>query len=364
MNNTPRLIVLNPAALALLAVLACSPALAGDDLHNKIPTAPTLYYACFSSVAKTIYGSGVSALPNPGPTMADHNQRNAAIQQAFQSHLQQRYGNGGVVDCATFESATAERWLADWKRNLVAGGNQWIDTHWTYRGGDAAAPSTAAYGAPPAAGGSAAAEMPGPYWACAAGGKSVQYDSAIFSGPNLHAQTMYWEYSSFLSNQYNTASMPNCESRKTRAEVETFLAQHAAGTIPGATSVAKQRVATGWIPESLGGPPRTPKPVAAPPPAPPQPQGPTSFYACRSFAAGTEYTSAGFEAQAQQTPAIAKAFDEYAIRMFDHHGAVECPRFATLAEAKEWINGRRKAAISGHFSIQTTHWMYGNESGQ
>src|SRR4030095_9549889 len=95
----------------------------------------------------------------------------------------------------------------------------------------------------------------GPYWACAASVKGVQYDTAIFAGPNLFPQQLYWEYFGFLGQKYGGGAMPNCESRPTRAEAETFLAQHAAGTIPGATSVITQRVATGRAPPPLRGTP-------------------------------------------------------------------------------------------------------------
>jgi hypothetical protein len=58
----------------------------------------------------------------------------------------------------------------------------------------------------------------------------------------------------------------------------------------------------------------------------------------------------------QQSAAIEKAFDAYLIGMFGHQGVVECPHFATLAEANAWINARRMAAIREHFAIETTHW--------
>ena len=206
-----------------------------------------------------------------------------------------------------------------------------------------------------------ASDNSGPYWACAASVKGVQYDSAIFSGPNLYPQQMYWSYMMYIEATYHVATMPNCESRPTRAEAEIFLQQHAAGTIAGAVSPGAKRVATGWVPESLGGPPNIPQqaPPPAPPPAP-KPQGPTAFYACKSNKESerTEYTSAAFLAGAQQGAAIGKAFDKYLIGMFGHEGVIECQQFATLGKANDWINQRRMFAIRNHSSIETTHWTY------
>jgi hypothetical protein len=200
------------------------------------------------------------------------------------------------------------------------------------------------------------ASMPGPYWACAASANGVQHDSAIFPQPNIFPQQITWEYRNYLSTKYHIGSMPNCESRPTRAEAEAFLAQHAAGTIPGATSMSTQRIATGWIPHQLGGPPI--EDAAPPPPPAPKPQGPTTFYACKSNKESerTEYTSAAFQAEVGKAAAIGKAFDKYLIGMFGHEGVIECQQFATLAKANDWINQRRMAAIREHFSIQTTKW--------
>jgi hypothetical protein len=204
------------------------------------------------------------------------------------------------------------------------------------------------------------ASMPGPYWACAASANGVQHDSAIFPQPNIFPQQITWEYRNYLSNKYGVGSIPNCESRPTRAEAEAFLAKHAAGTIPGATSVSTQRVATGWMPHQLGGPPIVEAKAAPPPPAAPRPHGPTTFYACKSLKEGehTEYTSAVFQAEVQQAAAIGKAFDAYLIGMFGHQGVIECPQFSTPAKANEWINQRRMFAIRNHSSIETTHWKY------
>jgi len=198
----------------------------------------------------------------------------------------------------------------------------------------------------------------GPYWACAVSVKGVQYESAIFSQPNLFPQQIYSEYFGYVSKKHQ-GGMPNCESRPTRAEAETFLAQYAAGTIPGAASKATRRVATGWIPHQLGGPPIE-EPAAAPPPAAPPPQGPTTFYACKSNKESehTEYTSAAFQAETGQASAIGKAFNIYLIGMFGHEGVIECPQFSTLDKAKEWLNQRRIFAIRNHSSIETTHWNY------
>jgi hypothetical protein len=42
--------------------------------------------------------------------------------------------------------------------------------------------------------------------------------------------------------------------------------------------------------------------------------------------------------------------------MFGHEGVIDCPQFATLAQAKDWINQRIMFAIRNHSSIETTKW--------
>ena len=228
-------------------------------------------------------------------------------------------------------------------------------------GGSPVPAGTPAESAKPTNGASAGSgNESGPFWACAASGNGTQYDSAIFSRPNLFPQQINWEYNGYLSKKYGIGSKPNCESRPTRAEAEAFLAKHAAGTTPGATSVSTQRIATGWIPHQLGGPPIEEVAAPPPPPAKPRPQGPTAFYACKSNKASekTEYTSAAFVAALQESAAIEKAFDAYLIGMFGHQGVIQCVHFGMPAEANAWINDRRMFAIRNHTSIETTHWKY------
>lgn len=351
------------ATLILIVTLGGASAPAGE-IWTPLK-APTLYYACFANGGKTYYASAVGAAPNPGPDKAAHLKRQADVQEQYKAWLTERNGNYGSIQCGIYESRVeATKWLADLKRSYTT--VQWVDTGWKYSGGGSSAGSSAANAeapaepAKPVAGASAGSgNATGPFWACAASGDGTQYDSAIFSGVNLFPQQIFWEYRGYLSRKYNIGSMPNCESRPTHAEAEAFLAKHAAGTIPGATSVSTKRIPTGWIPHQLGGPALTDAVATppAPPPAP-KPQGPTSFYACKSNKESerTEYTSAAFLAGAGQGAAIGKAFNAYLIGMFGHEGVIECPQFSSLAKANEWINERRMFAIRNHSSIETTKW--------
>lgn len=349
------------ATLILYAALGGPSAFAGEPWTPL--KAPTLYYACYMQGGKTFYASAVGAVPNPGATIHAQGALQIEVQKAYAAWLEEHYGTSGVINCSPSESrAATTKWIADSK--LLFSTVQWVDTGWKYSGGSSSPGSSTANAAAataspnPASSQSAyVANMPGPYWACAASANGVQHDSAIFPQPNIFPQQITWEYRNYLNTKYHIGSMPNCESRPTRAEAEAFLAKHAAGTIPGANSVSTQRIATGWIPHQLGGPPI--EDVVAPPPPPaPKPHGPTAFYACKSNKESerTEYTSAAFLADAGQAAAIGKAFDKYLIGMFGHEGVIECPQFATLAKANDWINQRRMFAIRNHSSIETTKW--------
>lgn len=353
------------AVLILFLAIGGAMAPAAGEVWQPLKT-PTIYHACFSQVGRTLYASAVGSAANPGPDRVAHLKRQADVQEQYKAFLTERHGTYGVIQCDVYPSrAEATKWLADMKHMYSS--VQWVDTGWKYsRGASSSAGSSAAHAETPAAAANPAtgasadvAHKSGPFWACAASVNGTQYDSAIFAAPNLFPQQIFWEYRGWLSKKYNLGSMPNCESRPTHAEAEAFLARHAAGTIPGATSVATRRIATGWIPHQLGGP-AIEEVAGRPPPAATKPQGPTAFYACKSFkqTENTEYTSAAFEAGTSKADEIGKAFNTHLTGMYGHEGDIECLQFASLAKANDWINQRRMFAIRNHSVIETTHWKY------
>ena len=108
--------------------------------------------------------------------------------------------------------------------------------------------------------------------------------------------------------------------------------------------------------------------VAGDPPGP-MPTAPTLFYACMSTGGRTEYDSAAF---AHKNPGpvykdhyelnvkMTAAFDAYLTQKYGFHGVVNCGRYDTLAEAKQWLQGREShvQGLGSQFTYTATDWTY------
>ena len=101
----------------------------------------------------------------------------------------------------------------------------------------------------------------------------------------------------------------------------------------------------------------------------PMPTAPTLFYACMSAGGRTEYDSAAF---AHKNPGpvykdhyelnvkMMAAFDAYLTQKYGFHGNVNCGRYNTLAEAKQWLQGREShvQGLGSQFTYTATDWTY------
>jgi hypothetical protein len=99
------------------------------------------------------------------------------------------------------------------------------------------------------------------------------------------------------------------------------------------------------------------------------PTAPTLFYACMSAGGRTEYDSAAF---AHKNPGpvykdhyelnvkMTAAFDAYLTQKYGFHGNVNCGRYNTLAEAKQWLQGREShvQGLGSQFTYTATDWTY------
>ncbi len=108
-------------------------------------------------------------------------------------------------------------------------------------------------------------------------------------------------------------------------------------------------------------------------PRDPMPTTPTLFYACmssgRNPSGSFEYDSAAFE---RENPGsdykdhydlnikMTAAFDEYLTQKYGFHGLVQCGHYTTLAEAKQWLQGRESRSRSPGMSYKyfATDWTY------
>jgi hypothetical protein len=102
----------------------------------------------------------------------------------------------------------------------------------------------------------------------------------------------------------------------------------------------------------------------------PMPTAPTLFYACMSSAGRTEYDSAAFS-HPNPGPAykdhsklhqeMATAFDAWLMQKHGFHGLVQCGQYGTLAEAKQWLQGREnlsRASGMQNITYVATDWTY------
>ena len=81
------------------------------------------------------------------------------------------------------------------------------------------------------------------------------------------------------------------------------------------------------------------------------PTAPILYYACMSTGAHTEYDSAAFStnnpgkdlpSHSRHNTAMATAFDAWLTQKYGFHGLVNCGTFDTLAEAENWLRGRKQ----------------------
>lgn len=81
------------------------------------------------------------------------------------------------------------------------------------------------------------------------------------------------------------------------------------------------------------------------------PTEPIRYHACMSTGAHTEYDSAAFSTKnpgpdlashSRHLSAIASAFDDWLTQKYGFHGSANCATFGTLAEAKNWLQGRKR----------------------
>jgi hypothetical protein len=81
------------------------------------------------------------------------------------------------------------------------------------------------------------------------------------------------------------------------------------------------------------------------------PTAPILYHACMSTGAHTEYDSAAFSTKnpgpdlashSRQLSTMASAFDAWLTQRHGFHGLAQCFTFATLAEAENWLQGRKQ----------------------
>jgi hypothetical protein len=99
------------------------------------------------------------------------------------------------------------------------------------------------------------------------------------------------------------------------------------------------------------------------------PTAPTLFYACMSTGKFIEYDSAAF---ARKNPGavykdhynlnlkMTAAFDAYLTEKYSFHGLVQCGRYNTLAEARQWLQGRQShvQSLGNQYQYVATDWTY------
>jgi hypothetical protein len=104
------------------------------------------------------------------------------------------------------------------------------------------------------------------------------------------------------------------------------------------------------------------------------PTAPILYHACMSTGAHTEYDSATFSTKnpgpdlashTRHLSTMGAAFDAWLTQRHDFHGLAQCFSFATLAEAQNWLQGRKQhvAQLPAVFNNKhfATDWTY--ESG-
>lgn len=228
MNATSRPLDLLCAALGLILCFASGSARAGEP-RTPVSKSPTLAFACMADGGRVEYDSAAFVTKNPGPTYEDHSKHLVAMRQAFEAYLKQQYGNGGLVQCAQYDTlAEIEKWL-QWRKEYQVGRNyQLVTTDWTYSGTVSAAEApTPPPTAPPAAVSSPATA----YYACSAFTKGVAFDNQPFaaSGDAGTSRLVYLSYGIFVAETFGNIGVGRtCMQKPSYAEAQSHQRQVAA----------------------------------------------------------------------------------------------------------------------------------------
>jgi hypothetical protein len=228
MNATSRPLDLLCAALGLILCFASGSARAGEP-RTPVSKSPTLAFACMTAVGNVEYDSAAFVTKNPGPTYEDHSKHIVSIQHAYEAYLKQRYGYGGFVQCAQYDTlAEIEKWL-QWRKEYQVGRNyQLVTTDWTYSGTVSAAEEpTPPPAAPPAAVSSPATA----YYACSAFTKGVAYDNQPFaaSGDTGTSRLVDLSYGIFVAETFGNIGVGRtCTQKPSYAEAQSYQQQVAA----------------------------------------------------------------------------------------------------------------------------------------
>jgi hypothetical protein len=386
---------------ALFGPLLCAAVTAGE-VHDPLPTAPTLFYACMSTAGATEYDSAAFARQNPGPVYKDHASLSVNMTAAFDGYLTQKYGFHGIVQCSQHNTlAEAQKWL-QWRESVVRGLSRpdakYVATDWTYDAAPGVAASTAAtpqnvtaQASQPAA---ASATGPKSFYACVAMSQGVAYESAIFESDNNAgvARRMMFTYAAYLSEKHKVSAMPRCMPKPTRAEAAAYLQQFAAGVAGGIS----QHVATGWVYDATPTPQPTPAvPVVSPAPAStpvaPKPAAPKPVPSPTATSAAAVAPTAAATAPAKKTWFVVckadrepharyynppvdgadggyetwqPAYASFLKQKYNYDRGVSCNKQPTLAEAQQYFDTTLEQAklykeINGIPSpVIVTNWKF------
>lgn len=102
-------------------------------------------------------------------------------------------------------------------------------------------------------------------------------------------------------------------------------------------------------------------------PLPPISKNPTMAFACMAAAGNFEYDSAAFVTKnpgpvyadlEKHVAALDRAFEAYLNEKYGFNGTSQCGQHDTLAQAKQWLVGRKENQVGRNYQLIQTDWTY------
>lgn len=102
-------------------------------------------------------------------------------------------------------------------------------------------------------------------------------------------------------------------------------------------------------------------------PLPPISKNPTMAFACMASGGNMEYDSAAFVTKNpgayaelnKHVSAMSGAFEAYLKEKYGYSGFTQCGQHDTLAQAKQWLVGRKEYQVGRNYQLVQTDWTYG-----